>query len=121
MTLVKSLYVIPTWTRTVALVREHPTLTAVIAADGQVPTHWACYRFLAKLREHAPILERCIADVIRALKKGQPAARMGRGNRRVGYPAYAKGVKADELETEGCSDPDASWDTARQSLPAILG
>jgi hypothetical protein len=31
MALAKSLYAIPTWTRTVALVREHPALAAVIA------------------------------------------------------------------------------------------
>jgi hypothetical protein len=35
MTLVKSLYAIPTWTRTVALVREHAALAAIIALDGQ--------------------------------------------------------------------------------------
>jgi hypothetical protein len=93
----------------VALVREHPTLTAVIAPDGQVPTHWACYRFLAKLREHAPILERCIADVIRALKKANPLIGWDVAIDASDMPAYAKGVKADELETGGCSDPDASW------------
>lgn len=109
MTLVKSLYAIPTWTRTVALVREHPTLAATIAPDGQVPTHWACYRFLAKLREHAPILERCIADVIRALKKANPLLGWDVAIDASDMPAYAKGVKADELETERCSDPDATW------------
>ena len=36
MALAKSLYAIPTWTRTVALVREH-RLAAVIAPDGDVP------------------------------------------------------------------------------------
>jgi hypothetical protein len=55
MTLVKSMYAIPTWTRTVALVREHPMLAAVIAPDGAVPTHWACYRFLsAPANRHSP-------------------------------------------------------------------
>ncbi len=53
MALAKSLYAIPTWTRTVALVREHPALAAVIAPDGECPPMYACYRFTAKLREHA--------------------------------------------------------------------
>src|SRR6202167_687427 len=52
MALAKSMYVIPTWKRTVALVREHRDLAAVIAPDGKVPSQWACYRFTAKLREH---------------------------------------------------------------------
>src|ERR1700675_3168998 len=72
MALAKSLYALPTWTRTVALVREHSALAAVIAPNGETPSVYACYRFTAKLREHAPILERCIADVVRALKKANP-------------------------------------------------
>lgn len=35
MALAKSLYTVPTWTRTGALVREHPTLAAVIAPDAK--------------------------------------------------------------------------------------
>ncbi len=55
MALAKSLYSLPTWTRVVALVREHPALAAVIAPDGHVPSQWACYRFTAKLaRPHGP-------------------------------------------------------------------
>ena len=61
MALAKSLYALPTWTRTVALVREHPALAAVIAPDGEVPSVYACYRFTAKLREHADLLDGCIA------------------------------------------------------------
>src|SRR6202789_3112143 len=61
MTLAKSLYVLPTWTRTVALVREHPALQAVLGCEDGTPSEWACYRFTAKLRKHAPILDRCIA------------------------------------------------------------
>lgn len=57
MALAKSLYAIPTWTRTVALVREHPALAGVIASDGQVPSGYACYRFAAKLRDHAHLLQ----------------------------------------------------------------
>lgn len=50
MALAKSLYAIPTWTRTVALVREHTALRATIAGDGGVPSVYAVYRFAAKLR-----------------------------------------------------------------------
>jgi len=50
MALAKSLYAIPTWTRTVALVREHTALAAAVASDGDVPSVFACYRFATKLR-----------------------------------------------------------------------
>jgi hypothetical protein len=48
MALAKSLYSIPTWTRTVALVREHAALREAIG--GEVPSVYACYRFATKLR-----------------------------------------------------------------------
>lgn len=109
MALAKSLYSLPTWTRTVALVREHAALAAVIAPDGASPSVYACYRFTAKLREHAPLLERCIADVIRALKKANPVLGWDVSIDASDMPAYAKGRKAEELERGECSDPDASW------------
>ena len=83
MALAKSLYALPTWTRTVALVREHPALAAVIAPDGDVPSVYACYRFTAKLREHTDLLEGCIARVVAELKKRNPLIGMGRGDRRL--------------------------------------
>jgi hypothetical protein len=46
MALVKSLYAIPTWTRVVALVREHAALQVAL---GCTPSVYACYRFTAKL------------------------------------------------------------------------
>src|SRR5438477_2694007 len=55
MALVKSLYAIPTWSRTAALVAEHAALKAVL---GCVPSVYACYRFSAKLRAYAPMLDR---------------------------------------------------------------
>src|SRR5207245_2652988 len=64
MALAKSLYALPTWTRTVTLVCEHPALAAVVAPDGDVPSKYACYRFTAKLREHADLLQGCIARVV---------------------------------------------------------
>ncbi|MHB8240831.1 MAG: transposase [Solirubrobacteraceae bacterium] len=109
MTLAKSLYCLPTWTRIVALVGEHPALAAVIAPDGEVPSVYACYRFTAKLRDHAPLLEQCIADVIRALKKANPLLGWDVAIDASDMPAYAKGVKSDEQHSDTCSDPDASW------------
>jgi Transposase DDE domain/Transposase domain (DUF772) len=112
MALAKSMYAIPTWTRTVALVKEHAALVALIAPDGEIPSHWACYRFAAKLREHAPILERCIADVIGALKKANPVLGWDVAIDASDMPAYANGqrfVSKGGREREKFSDPDASW------------
>jgi transposase len=109
MALAKSLYSLPTWTRTVALVREHAALAAVIAPNGETPSVYACYRFTAKLREHAPMLERCIANVVRALKKANPVLGWDVSIDASDMPAYAQGRKAEELERGECSDPDASW------------
>jgi hypothetical protein len=47
MTLVKSLYALPTWTRTAASVHDHAELRAVL---GDAPSVYACYCFTAKLR-----------------------------------------------------------------------
>lgn len=56
MTLVKSFYVLPTWTRTVALVTEHGALRKAIGCPdaADVPSIYACYRFTAKLRANGP-------------------------------------------------------------------
>ena len=60
MALAKSIYAIPTWTRTVALVTEHPALRAAITEGSpDVPSVYACYRFTAKLRAYSEILARC--------------------------------------------------------------
>jgi IS5 family transposase len=114
MALAKSLYSLPTWTRTVALVAEHPALAAVIAPDGDVPSVYACYRFTAKLRDHAPMLERCIADVIRALKKANPVLGWDIAIDASDMPAYANGKSrrfkdGPERSPDEYSDPDATW------------
>ncbi len=112
MALAKSMYALPTWTRTVALVREHPALVAVIAPDGDVPSHWACYRFTAKLRAHTDMLEECIASVVRALKKANPLLGWDVAIDASDMPAYANGqrfVSKGGREREKFSDPDASW------------
>jgi hypothetical protein len=113
MALAKSLYALPTWTRTVALVREHAALAAVIAPDGNVPSHWACYRFTAKLREHATMLEECITSVVRALKKANPVLGWDVAIDASDMPAYANGKRhtwgGRERTPEEYGDPDASW------------
>jgi IS5 family transposase len=114
MALAKSLYALPTWTRTVALVREHPALAAVVAPDGQVPSVYACYRFTAKLRDHMDMLEDCIAAVIRALKKANPLLGWDVAIDASDMPAYANGQRfvskgGRERSDDEFSDPDASW------------
>lgn len=114
MALAKSLYALPTWTRTVALVREHLELAAVIAPDGQVPSVFACYRFTAKLRENATMLEDCIAAVIAALKKRNPLLGWDVAIDASDMPAYANGQRfvskgGRERSDDEFSDPDASW------------
>lgn len=114
MALAKSLYVLPTWTRTVALVCEHPALAAVIAPDGGVPSVYACYRFTTKLRDHKQMLEDCIASVIGALKKQNPVLGWDVAIDASDMPAYANGQRfvskgGRERSDDEFSDPDASW------------
>ncbi|MCA1707076.1 MAG: transposase, partial [Actinobacteria bacterium] len=47
--LVKSVYALPTWSRTVRLVAEHAALQDVL---GDAPSIDAVYRFTVKLRKH---------------------------------------------------------------------
>ncbi len=112
MALAKSLYTIPTWTRTVELVREHPALAAVIAPGGDVPSVYACYRFTAKLREHTDMLEECIAGVLKELKKRNPLLGWNVAIDASDMPAYANGQRfkyKNGPERKKYSDPDASW------------
>jgi IS5 family transposase len=112
MALAKSLYALPTWTRTVRLVREHPALAAVIAPDGDVPSLYACYRFTAKLRDHTELLATCIAEVIAALKKRNPLLGWDVAIDASDMTAYANGQRyryKGGPEREKFSDPDATW------------
>jgi hypothetical protein len=67
--LIKSLYALPTWTRTVALVREHAALQAIL---GCAPSVYACYRFATKLRTYSDRLDACIARVLASLHPRVP-------------------------------------------------
>ncbi len=109
MALIKSLYAIPTWSRTAALVAEHAALQAAL---GCVPSVYACYRFTRKLREHSDTLARCLDRVTAALHAKHPD--MGRDVAIDGsdMPAYANGqrfLSKNGPERERYSDPDASW------------
>lgn len=73
MALAKSVYALPTWTRTVAMVSEHEALrAAVTAATHDVPSVYACYRFAAKLRAYKPLLDACLDSVTAALQEARP-------------------------------------------------
>ncbi len=109
MTLVKALYALPTWTRTVALVRGHERLQEVL---GCSPSLDACYRFTAKLRKHEDRLAACTHAVLEALRDLNPE--MGHTVAIDGsdLPAYANGqrfVFNHGPERKVFSDPDASW------------
>ena len=109
MALVKSLYAIPTWSRTARLVAEHPGLQAAL---GCAPSVYACYRFGAKLRDHKAMLDACLDSVTAALHAEHPE--MGRDVAIDGsdLPAYANGqrfLSKNGPERERYSDPDASW------------
>jgi hypothetical protein len=73
MALAKSLYTLPTWTRTVALVSEHAALRAALGCTdpASVPSFHACYRFAAKLRAFKPLLDASL-DRVTALHEQLP-------------------------------------------------
>jgi hypothetical protein len=112
--LAKSMYSIPTWTRTVRLVAEHAGLQAALGCAGNAPSEWACYRFATKLREHKHLLDACIGSVLDRLREENPG--MGENIAIDGsdLPAYANGQRyvskgGRERAPEEYSDPDASW------------
>jgi Transposase DDE domain len=107
--LVKSLYAIPTWTRTAALIAEHWALADVL---GGTPSHWACYRFCRKLREHSDKLADCLDGITAALRKELPEYGRDVAIDASDLTAYANGqryLSKNGPERERYSDPDASW------------
>jgi transposase len=109
--LAKSLYAIPTWSRTIALVHEHEALQRAL---GAVPSVYAAYRFAGKLRAHGELLEGCIGRVLSRLR----TANLGMGENIAidasDLPAFANGQRfvskgGRERELSEYSDPDASW------------
>lgn len=110
--IVKSRYALPTWTRTVALVAEHWALQRVLGCEGDPPSKWSAYRFAAKLRENAPMVERCLDEVVEGLKAKLPSYGTDLAIDASDMPAYANGqryVYKGGPERNWHTDPDASW------------
>jgi len=114
MALAKSMYAIPTWTRTARLVAEHAALATALGCAESTPSEWACYRFAAKLRAYKPLLDACIVAVLDRLREANPG--MGESIAIDGsdLPAYANGQRfvsknGRERAASEYSDPDASW------------
>lgn len=107
--LVKSLYALPTWTRTARLIAEHDGLRNAL---GGAPSEWACYRFGAKLRAHNPLLDACLSQVAESLRGQLPEYGRNVAIDASDMPAYANGQRYlynHGPERERYSDPDASW------------
>jgi len=114
MALAKSLYTLPTWTRTVGLVREHAALrTAIGCPDpASVPSVHACYRFTAKLRKFTPLLDACLDRVTAALHEQLPELGTTVAIDASDLPAYGNGQRylyKGGPERKTFSDPDATW------------
>jgi len=107
--LAKSLYAIPTWSRTAALIAEHAALRQAI---GGAPSVYALYRFATKLRQHKSLLDACLARVTEGLRVELPEYGEALAIDASDLPAYANGQRfltKNGPERERYSDPDASW------------
>jgi transposase, IS5 family len=114
--LTKSLFVIPTWTRVIGLVRDHSDLRELLGCihDEDMPSIDSVYRFLKKVRIHGDSLEACIAGVQSSLKTKKPGLGQDLAIDASDIPAYANGQRfvsngGRERAPEEYSDPDASW------------
>jgi hypothetical protein len=96
MVLAKSLYTLPTWTRTVALVGEHAALRAALGYPdvADVPSVHACYRFTAKLRAFKPLLDACLDRITAALHEQMPDLGTTVAIDASDMPAYANGQRS---------------------------
>ncbi|MCY4088449.1 MAG: transposase [Actinomycetia bacterium] len=107
--LIKSLYGLPTWSRTARLISEHERLRDAL---GGAPSQDAIYRFTKKLRSHRELLERCIGRVTEALREKLPEYGRDAAVDASDLPAYANGHKyryKGGPERTSFSDPDAAW------------
>jgi hypothetical protein len=113
MALAKSIYTLPSWTRTVALVSEHAALRAALDCPevASVPSVHACYRFTAKLRAFKPLLDACLDRVVVALHEQMPDLGSTVAIDASDMPAYANGqrfIYKGGPERKTYSDPDAT-------------
>lgn len=109
--LVKSIYSISTWSRTVALVHEHEGIQRAL---GDVPSVYAAYRFAGKLTKHQDLLDDCISRVLDRLKAKHPGMGENISIDASDLPAYSSvasytSVHGDIREPGQYSDMDASW------------
>jgi hypothetical protein len=109
--LAKSIYAIPTWSSTIALVHEHEALQRAL---GAVPSVYAAYRFAGKLRAHGELLDGCIRRVLAQLRAANPGMGESIAIDASDLPAYANGQRyvsngGRERALSEYSDPDASW------------
>jgi len=114
MALAKSVYALPTWTRTVALVTEHAALRAALGCPeaADVPSVHACYRFTAKLRAFKLLLDACLDRITAALHEQMPDLGTTVAIDASDMPAYANGQRYlynGGPERKTYSDPDATW------------
>lgn len=110
--LAKTIYSISTWTKIIALIKEHKYLSEVISPDGDIPSVPACYRFTKKLIKYNHILEKCNDGSISELKNKNPEFGKNIAIDASDIPAYANGqkhVSKNGPAREKFSDPDASW------------
>lgn len=114
--LTKSLFALPTWTRTIALVRDHDGLREVLDCihDEDMPSIHAMYRFTKKMLAHESGLEACVQGVLVRHHEKHPD--MGRNLAIDGsdLPAYANGMRkvsknGRERRLDEYSDSDAEW------------
>ena len=107
--LVKSLFGLPTWTITAALIAEHAGLQDAL---GATPSVWAMYRFAVKLRDNRPAVEGCLDALAESLRAEHPDFGKDVAIDASDLPAFANGqryVRNGGPERERFSDPDASW------------
>ena len=107
--LVKSLYAIPTWTRTARLIAEHRGLQDAL---GGCPSEWACYRFAVKLRAQQSVLQDAIDRLSARLRAELPDYGRDVAIDASDMPAYGNGqrfLSKNGPERERYADPDASW------------
>jgi hypothetical protein len=114
MALTKSLYTLPTWTRTVALVSEHAALRLALGCTGptSLPSVHACYRFTAKLRAFKPLLDACVDRVTASLHEQIPDLGTTVAIDASDLPAYGNGQRylyKGGPERKTYADPDATW------------
>jgi len=106
--LVKSVYTLPTWSRTVRLVAEHAALRDAL---GVAPSIHVAYMFTVKLREHSAALADCLDRVLAGLREAVPDLGANLAIDGSDLPVFANGMRdlPNGKPREHYADPDASW------------